>query len=194
MKVLIIASDKGELKGLSDEYIKVVSGVGPVMAAVAASREIERVKPDCVISLGSAGAISRHLKAGEAYSFAKVVCPDQNLTTMHLPLGVTIDKKRSTVGELETADRASRLILSTSGAFSSEITDAHKTLYADASDMEAYGVALAARESGIPFFAIKLITDYVGDKSTIGDISFNLREGRAKLSSLLEEVLSYLQY
>ena len=112
---------------------------------------------------------------------------------MHLPLGVTIDKKRSTVGELETADRASRLILSTSGAFSSEITDAHKTLYADASDMEAYGVALAARESGIPFFAIKLITDYVGDKSTIGDISFNLREGRTKLSSLSEEVLSYLQ-
>ena len=64
MKVLIIASDKGELKGFSDEYIKVVSGVGPVMAAVAASREIERVKPDCVISLGSAGAILRHINAG----------------------------------------------------------------------------------------------------------------------------------
>lgn len=192
MKVLIVASDKGELKGISDEYIKVVSGVGPVMAAVAAAREIEREKPDCVISLGSAGAISRSLKIGEAYSFGKVVCPDQNLTTMHLPLGVTIDKKRSTVGELETRDRASRLILSTSGAFSSEITEAHKTLYADASDMEAYSVGLAAREAGVPFYAIKLMTDYVGDKSTVGDISFNLRDGRAKLISLLEEVLNSL--
>lgn len=189
MKILIVASDKGELKGLDDRYTKVVSGVGPVLAAIATVKAIEADRPDCIVSLGSAGAIDRRLEVGKAYSFGKVVCPDQDLTSMHLPLGVTIDSRRATVGEIETRDRTSRLTLSSSGKFSSAITKEHELLYADASDMEAYAVGAAAREYSIPFYAIKLITDYVGDKSTIGDISFNLREGRKRLKTLLEEVL-----
>lgn len=189
MKILVVASDKGELKGLGDEYIKVVSGVGPILAAVAATKAILSEKPDVVVSLGSAGTINRNLKVGNAYSFGKVICPDQNLTAMHLPLGATLGKNRSTICELETRDRASRLLLSTSGKFSSEITKEHEETYADAADMEAYGVALAAYDAGLPFYAIKLITDYVGDKSTVGDISFNLREGRERLKTLLEEVI-----
>ena len=189
MKILVVASDKGELKGLNDGYIKVVSGVGPILAAVATTKAIITEKPDVVVSLGSAGAISRNLKVGSAYSFGKVICPDQNLTAMRLPLGATLGKNRSTICELDTRDRTSRLMLSTSGKFSSEITKEHEEVYADAADMEAYGVALAAMDAGLPFYAFKLITDYVGDKSTVGDISFNLRDGRERLKTLLEEVL-----
>lgn len=189
MKVLLIASDKSELKGFSDEYIKVVSGVGPLMAACNAGKHIEIHKPDLVISVGSAGAINRELKKGEAYSFGTVVCPDIDLRAMRLDLGVTIDGRRTTVGALDTRDRLSPYILSTSGTFSSEITDKHRILKADAADMEAYGIALSCRDSNIPFFAVKLITDYVGDCSTIGDISFNMRDARAKLIQRVEELL-----
>ncbi len=52
--------------------------------------------------------------------------------------------------------------------------------------MEGYGVALACTKLGVPFYAIKLITDRLGDNSTIGKIQFNLREGREKLIRLVE--------
>lgn len=190
MNVLLVASDKSELKGFSDNYIKVVSGVGPIMAAVKAAKEIVLNKPDVVISVGSAGAISRDLKKGEAYSFKSVVTPDQDLSVMHLECGVTIDGRRTTVGSLDTRDRSSSLILASSGTFASVVTDKHKTLKVDAADMEAYGVGMAARDANIPFFAVKLITDYVGDSSTVGDIQFNMRDARAKLIQLVEELLS----
>ena len=41
---------------------------------------------------------------------------------------------------------------------------------------------------GIPFYAIKLVTDIVGDHSTVGDISFSMREGRARLFQVLQEL------
>ncbi len=192
MKVLVVASDKGELKGLDDRFIKVVSGVGPILAAVAASKSIERERPDIVISLGSAGAINPALKLGCAYSFQKIVCPDQNLTAMHLALGTTLGRNRATIGEVETNERKSGLVLSSSGTFSTSLRREHSELRADAADMEAYGVALATMEERIPFYALKLITDYIGDGSTIGDISFNLRLARENLICLLEDVLQGL--
>ena len=93
------------------------------------------------------------------------------------------------MGLLSTRDNGSSLILATSGRFASEVTEQHKMLKADAADMEAYGVCMAASLLTIPFFAVKLITDYVGDKSTIGKVSFNLREGRAALSAAVASLI-----
>ncbi len=188
-KVLLVASDPSELKGFGDEWIKCICGVGPISSATYSAIFIERYKPDVVFSLGSAGSLGR-FKRGDVVSFSTIVTPDQNLSSMHLSLGTTIGSNRATFKELYTADKRSGYILYTSGTFNKEKVESHYSLHSDATDMEAYGVALSATVLSVPFFAVKLITDTVGDNSTIGDISHFYREGRERIK---EKVLSLLE-
>lgn len=188
-KVLVVASDSNELKGLDEGWERCVIGVGPVMAAVHTVMAVEKYKPDVVVSTGSAGSLGR-FKKGDVVSFSSVVTPDQDLSAVHVALGSTLGPDRATVGELFSLDRTSGFVLYSSGRFSSEILPSHRSLKADAADMEAYGVALACRYTGVGFYAVKLITDIVGDKSSVGDVLFSYREGRERLSSLLSSMLS----
>ena len=190
-RILVVASDKAEIKGLGSDFLTLVSGVGPIMAAARTSGEIIKTKADVVISVGTCGSLGR-IKKGEVVSFSKVVTPDQDLSSMHLSLGATIDWNRSTIKELTTADRLSGLTLLSSGTFTSSYRDVFSSFSPDCVDMEAYGVGVAALSLGIPFYAIKLVSDIVGDHSTVGDISFSMREGRESLFEALRELRNSL--
>lgn len=190
-RILVVASDKAEIKGLGNDFLTLVSGVGPIMAAARTSGEIIKTKADVVISVGTCGSLGR-IKKGEVVSFSKVVTPDQDLSSMHLSLGATIDWNRSTIKELTTADRLSGLTLLSSGTFTSSYRDVFSYFSPDCVDMEAYGVGVAALSLGIPFYAIKLVSDIVGDHSTVGDISFSMREGRESLFEALRELRNSL--
>lgn len=187
-KVLLIASDKGELKGFCDKYIKVVCGVGSLMSAATTAMWVEREKPDLVVSVGSAGALNASLEIGNAYSFSSVVTPDQDLSGFHVAKGSTLDEKRTTIGELRSADPNTVLRLSSSSTFTHQSSEWLKSMNVDAADMEAYGVAIACHKQNIPFLCVKLITDYVGDDSSIANVSFNLRNGREKLVELVDSI------
>lgn len=186
-KILVVASDKAELKGLNGDFLTLVSGVGPILASAMTAGAIVMTGAEVVVSIGSCGSLGR-IKRGEVVSFSTVVTPDQDLSSMHLSLGSTIDWNRSTIKELRTADRKSGLTLLSSGTFTSSYRDVFSSFSPDCVDMEAYGVGIAALSQGIPFYAIKLVTDIVGDHSTVGDISFSMREGRARLFQVLQEL------
>ena len=158
--------------------------MGPIFAAARASGEIVKTGAEVVVSVGSCGSMGR-IKRGEVVSFSTVVTPDQDLSAMHLSLGATIDWNRSTIKELITADRKSGLTLLSSGTFTSSYRDVFSSFSPDCVDMEAYGVGVAALSFGIPFYAIKLVSYIVGDHSTVGDISFSMREGREHLFEAL---------
>ena len=190
-RILVVASDKAEIKGLGNDFLTLVSGVGPIMAAARTSGEIIKTKADVVISVGTCGSLGR-IKKGEVVSFSKVVTPDQDLSSMHLSLGATIDWNRSTIKELTTADRLSGLTLLSSGTFTSSYRDVFSSFSPDCVDMEAYAVGVAALSLGSPFYAIKLVSDIVGDHSTVGDISFSMREGRESLFEALRELRNSL--
>ena len=190
-KILLVASDKSELKGFGDHFIRVVSGVGPVMSAAVTASEIEKCGAEAVFSIGTCGSVGR-IARGNAVSFGSVVCPDQDLSKMHLRRGTTIDWSRATVGEIYTSDRSSNLVLLTSGTFSSSVTEDFSFFKADCADMEAYGVGIAAKRAGVSFFAVKLVSDIIGDNSSLGDVSFSLREGRARLVEAVEALASSL--
>ena len=179
-KILVVASDKAELKGLKGDFLTLVSGVGPILASAMTAGAIVMTGAEVVVSIGSCGSLGR-IKRGEVVSFSNVVTPDQDLSSMHLSLG-------STIRELRTADRKSGLTLLSSGTFTSSYRDVFSSFSPDCVDMEAYGVGMAALSQGIPFYAIKLVTDIVGDHSTVGDISFSMREGRARLFQVLQEL------
>lgn len=188
-KILLVASDKAELKGLDGEWDKCICGVGPIQSAAMTVRYAMEYKSDIIVSVGSAGSLGR-LKTGDVVSFSSVVTPDQDLSHMHVRLGSTIGPDRATFNTLYTLDRTSGYVLYSSGRFSSEILPSHTFFKADAADMEAYGVGMAAKCLGLGFYCVKLITDIVGDKSTVGDVSFSYREGRARLGEVLSSIIS----
>ena len=183
MKVLLVASDKAELKPFSDEYIKVVAGVGPVLAAASSAYAIAEHNPDIVFSVGSAGSMGK-LKLGDVVSFSRVITPDSNLTAFHLPLGATLLPTRATVSSIPL-DSTSEYILSSSGSFASI-----KDESSDAADMEAYGVAIACYLKRIPCFAVKVITDIVGERISLGDYGYNLRAMRETMTAKVDEILA----
>lgn len=188
-KVLLVSSDKNELKGFPSEMERCICGVGPIQSAAYTSIYASKSRPDVIFSIGSAGSLGG-LERGSVVSFSSVVTPDQNLESMHISLGKTIGSDRATFSTLYTFDTKSPYTLLTSGTFNKEKREYHTLLHSDAADMEAYGVGMAAKILGIRFYAVKLITDTLGDKSSVGDILFSYREGRERV---IEKVLSLLE-
>lgn len=184
MRVLIAASDRAEVKGY--DGLIVVTGVGAIQAAAAVSKAIAELKPDAVVSIGSAGSYGK-LELGVSYSFGSVVSGDQDLTSYRLPLGATLGPGRETIAAI-TLDRTSPYVLVSSCRFA----DGPSVIAADAADMEAYGVAMAARAYGIPCYAVKVITDIVGERVSIPDYSKRLRDWRAGLHLKVEELIQGL--
>ena len=60
------------------------------------------------------------------------------------------------------------------------------------SSMEAYGVALSSSLKGIPCYAVKIITDLIGNHVNLGTYGYTLRQLRTFLPEKVEEVLSAL--
>lgn len=187
-RILIIASDPNELKGLDGPWDKAVCGVGPINAAAYTAISALKYKSEIVVSVGSCGSLGR-LVRGDVVSFSSVVTPDQDMSALHLSLGTTIGPDRATFKELYTLDKTSPYILYSSGTFSSTVLSSHTLLKADCADMEAYGVAAACRALKVGFYAVKLVTDIVGEKVKIGDVSALYREGRARLGEVLSSML-----
>jgi adenosylhomocysteine nucleosidase len=121
----------------------VCGGIGQKHAAAATRWLIANAKPEVIGSIGFAGALVADYHAGDVMTPA-----------------TTIDS-----GTGETFSSASgRGILVTGSGVSGEAEKRElATCYqAEAVDMEAAAVARVARESGIPFFAVKAISDELG--------------------------------
>ncbi len=186
-RILLVASDPNEIKGLDGPWDKAVCGVGPVNAAAYTAINALKYKSEIVVSVGSCGSLGI-IGRGDVVSFSTVVTPDQDLSAVHLSLGTTIGPDRATFKELYTLDKTSPYILYSSGTFSSAVLPSHTALKADCADMEAYGVAVACRALNIGFYAVKIVTDIVGEKVKIGDVNAFYREGRARLGEVLSSM------
>lgn len=166
MKILLvyaIPEEKIEVNIPNAEVIYVETGIGKVNAAMHTMRAICEYHPDVVINLGSAGTLNH--KVGDI-----IVCNsfvDRDLRN------VTID---GVISEIEfDRDAINRIFLSehlmdhakligtcnTGDSFITQGTD----IEGDVIDMESYAVADVCRNMGIPFIAVKYVTDVVGQNS-----------------------------
>ena len=189
MKILVVVSDKAELAAFDDRFIGVVSGIGPVFAAAASAAAIAEYHPDVVVSAGSAGSLGP-LEIGDCVSFGSVVYADMDLSAYHLLPGTSLAPDRRTFSSIRLAS-SSEHILASSAVFASDKTR-YLPFHASAADMEAYGVAMAAYLAGVPCFAVKAITDIVGNPIRLSDYGFTLRSLRSLLPERVEEVLKQL--
>ena len=166
MKILLvyaIPEEKIEVNIPNAEVIYVETGIGKVNAAMHTMRAICEYHPDVVINLGSAGTLNH--KLGDIIVCNRFV--DRDLRN------VTLD---GVISEIEfDRDAINRIFLSehlmdhakligtcnTGDSFITQGTD----IEGDVIDMESYAVADVCRNMGIPFIAVKYVTDVVGQNS-----------------------------
>lgn len=179
---------------LKNLFTPLMTGVGPVEAAVRLSAELAALKaegalPDLIVSLGSAG--SRRLEQAEIYQAVSVSYRDMDASplgfekgaTPFLDLPVTVPLPFVIPG-IKTAT------LSTGGAI---ITGAaYDAIPADMVDMETFACLRACQLFGVPLIGLRGISDGAADLRHVNDWTEYLHIIDEKLAAavgLLEQAI-----
>lgn len=145
-----------------------ICGLGKINAAYALTRTLADRKPGLVLSFGTAG--SSRLPAGTLVECTRFVQRDMDVRPLSIPLGTTpLD---STPSVLEVPRRFGQLVEGVCGTGDNFVAG-QPTMACDVVDMEAYALAKVCHLEGIPFAAIKYVTDS-GDATAHHDWAANL--------------------
>ncbi len=179
-KIGIICAMQSELELLSRQYDSnsehircVLSGIGKVNAAMAASTLIDSFKPDCMLSIGVAGSFAEGIVEGDVVIASETAYHDvwcgEHCSFGQVegqPQRFACDSKL--LGKATAALPEARVGLNITGDqfyISMEEDARQKALYPDALsiDMEAAAVAQVCRAKDVPFLAVKIISDQHND-------------------------------
>lgn len=158
MATLVVAAAREELGDLPGEVV----GVGPIVAGVRAAVLLERRRPDRVVMVGTGGAYPNGPAIGVAVAGSRV---GWSYGVAALGLGY-VPRPPAPVecdpGLLDLLTVA-RLPILTVGAVTTDLALASRLSDGWAVEhLEAFGVALACREAGVPFVCVLGISNEVG--------------------------------
>lgn len=151
---------------LKARFRPLMTGVGPVEAAIATSLALHRMQqegglPDLVISLGSAG--SRVCVLGEVYQVESVSWRDMDASRLGFTKGVTPFADHPVDLPLETPLTIQTARLSTGADIVGG--DDYAGIDAEMVDMETFAVARACQRFGLPLMGLRGISDGPGELS-----------------------------
>ena len=156
--MLILAAVREELGDLDGEVV----GIGPVVAAARAATILEQLKPKAVILLGTGGAYHSDPPIGIAVTSIKCGL-SYGVAAMGLgyvprpPAPVNCDEEL--LGQLEIP----KMNVLTVGAVTTDLTLAERVSDGwEVEHLEAFGVATACHQAGIPFVCVLGISNRVG--------------------------------
>lgn len=148
-----------------------MTGVGPVEAAVVLSAELGRMRaidelPDLVVSLGSAG--SRRLEQTEIYQATSVSYRDMDASALGFPKGETPFLRLPAILPLPLRIEGVREATLSTGA---NIVSgaAYDAIEADMVDMETYAVLRACMRYNLPLVALRGISDGAAELKHVSD-------------------------
>jgi adenosylhomocysteine nucleosidase len=146
---------------LKRRFVPVMTGVGPVEAAVATGAALARLShearlPDLLVCLGSAG--SRTLEQAEIYQAVCVSYRDMDASALGFPKGTTPFLDLPAVVDLPLRVPGIREATLSTGA---NIVSgaAYDPIAADMVDMETFAVLRAAMAFGVPMIGLRGISD-----------------------------------
>ncbi|HEX8047735.1 5'-methylthioadenosine/S-adenosylhomocysteine nucleosidase [Rhizobium sp.] len=181
---------------LRSRFEPLMTGVGPVEAAVVLTRTLARLEaqddlPDLVVSLGSAG--SARLEQTEVYQATSVSYRDMDASplgfekgrTPFLDLPATIELPLRIPGVPEAS-------LSTGGNIISG-AEAYGRIAADMVEMETYAVLRACQAFGRPLIGLRGISDGKVDLQHISDWTEYLHIIDRKLSNAVDGLFTALE-
>jgi len=147
----------------------VANGPGPALAGRAVDVAMEHRKLEGLVSTGFCGALDPALHPSDIFVATEVLIP-QRESVSALTAGV------ARTGKLLSIDR----VVSTAG----EKAELRKT-GADAVEMEAAAVASRALERGIPFYAIRVVTDTAAESFPLDFNHMRDAQGRFSRAKIL---------
>lgn len=171
-----------------------ITGVGPIEAAVALSAILARLeaaghRPDLIVSLGSCG--SRDLEHAAVYQVASVSYRDMDASALGFEKGVTplldlpsVLPLPCPIPGVPTA-RLSTGANVVSGA-------AYDAIDADMVDMETFALLRAAQTFGVPLMALRGVSDGRSELTQLEDWTSTLHHVDANLAEALDRLASVL--
>jgi adenosylhomocysteine nucleosidase len=180
---------------LQKRFTPVITGVGPVEAAVgsaAALGELDRVGalPNLVCSLGTAGSAT--LDHAGIYQVSSVAYRDMDASPLGFDKGVTPFADEPAV--IAIGDRIPDLpaaSISTGGNIVSGA--AYDAIAADMVDMETYSVLRAARAFGVPMIGLRGISDGRSDLTGLHDWTEFLHILDEKLALVIDDLAGHIK-
>lgn len=167
--VMAAASEYGP--HLAQRFTPLMTGVGPVEAAVVVSTALTRLEaaallPDLVVSLGSAG--SRTLEQTVIYQASSVSYRDMDASPLGFPKGETPFLGQPAVLHLplRVPDIATASLSTGANIVSGS---AYDDIDADMVDMETYAVLRACQSFDVPLVALRGISDGAAELRHLGD-------------------------
>ena len=167
MRILVayaLKEERIELAVKGAEVIEVITGMGKTQAAASLAFAIAEHKPDAVLNIGTVGSY-RH-SVGDILVSRRFVDRDMQ----RLPLdGICkeIDMTDSSFAyDLPSvvggAESTAPMAVNTGDNF---VFSPEEDLGCDAVDMESFAFAWVCRKAGLPFLAVKYVTDKLGQNS-----------------------------
>lgn len=169
-----------------------VSGAGP-KNAVKAYRELKKIhRIDVMLLSGIAGALEESLKVGDWIAVTKVKRwrEDKGIKVENESIGVghDLDKRNDynwLSNKIKAISRHAEMVTGDSFVCGRD----HKGMLfemtkASLVDMEAYELALAAKDDGVPFFCIKVVSDLYKENIALDFSKFVGRFGKIDLGRI----------
>ena len=196
--LFVMATDLEYGKELKRRIKPLMTGVGPIEAAIGTSRCLRGcvdagLRPDLVVSLGSAG--SRRCGLGTVAQVSRISWRDMDASRLGFEKGVTPFADHPAEIELPTPiDGVPTASLSTG----SDVVGgtAWDGIEADLVDMETFAVVRACQRFDVPVIGLRGVSDGPGDVREIGGwarLLERLDEHLATAVDLLQEALDRLQ-
>ncbi|SEQ60374.1 adenosylhomocysteine nucleosidase [Devosia sp. YR412] len=192
MTILYVMAAQAEYgPHLQARITPVMTGVGPVEAAIAVTRALAEAAhqgtlPRLVVSLGSAG--SRVLEHCGVYQASSVSYRDMDASALGFPKGQTPFLDLPPVLPLATLDGLPTATLSTGGNVVSGAT--YDGIGAEMVDMETYAVLRACQGFGVPLLALRGISDGADELGHVDDWTQYLHVIDEKLAAAIDLIES----
>jgi adenosylhomocysteine nucleosidase len=189
-----MAADAEYGPNLRSRFSPLMTGVGPVEAAVAVAAALARLSasgetPDLLVSLGSAG--SRRLEQASVHQIASVSYRDMDASPLGFPRGLTpfLDLPAEIRLPLRLPGLPSAR-LSTGGGIVSG--PAYDSIDADLVDMETYAVVRACMLHNVPVIGLRGVSDGASDLRHFADWTQYLHVIDERLAMAVDGLLDAL--
>lgn len=171
-----------------------MTGVGPVEAAIVLSRALSRLEgvdslPDVIVSLGSCG--SRQLEHAAVYQALSVSYRDMDASPLGFAKGVTplLDEPAVLPLPCPVPDLPAARLSTGANVVSGAAYDA---IDAEMVDMETWALARAARTFGVPLVALRGVSDGRAELRALEDWTSTLHLVDENLADALDRLAAVL--